>query len=322
MRRPIGFVLVGMGVFVIAAGMLARFYVFPRLAVLPYDNYAVTESRAENATYFDATTLKERRGRTMIAIHTIRGDLSAASDVAVVWDSFDFTKDADGTPISYNQSTVALDRRKAEAVNCCGQSLEGDYTIQRSGLLYQWPFYTQKKSYPYFDETLRKTLPINYDRTDRLYGVEVYRFVQRIEPVQIGALDVPGIMMGEPTTPMVKATRWYQIERTFWIEPRTGVIVKAQDQRKQTLRNPDGQDVVTLVDATMVLSDRDVRRFTKRAGDGSVKIFWLHDVAPWAGLGLGLVLIVAGLPLAVSRRREPEPAPSFRDEDTQPLPVG
>lgn len=308
LRRPtIGLALLGLGFFLIAAGLLARFYLFPHLAVLPLDRFERTESRAEGATYVDRTTGREARDRTLIAVQTMRGDVDASTPAIAVWESLTWTRDAEtGKAVNYYHTKVALERHTGTAVDCCGHHIEGERYIPRSGLAYQWPFYTEKTSYPYFDEVLRKAFPMSYQRTDTLFGVKVYRFVQRIEPTRLGPQEVPGFMVGEPGTKTVAAERWYSVERTFWVEPRSGVVVKAGNHRTETLR-VDGEDKLTLFDANVVLGDRDVRRFVAEAADASDKIALLHTGAFSTGLLAGALLVSLGAVLMAARR----PAPAF-----------
>jgi len=316
MRRPIVvLVLVGLGCFLIGLGVLARYYIFPHLAVLPLDRYEKTESRATDATYVDRTTGAQRTGRDLIAVNTMRGDVSGSNDDVAVWESLTWTRDAEtGADVNFYETVVAMDRHTGEALACCGHHVEGVHYLPRSGLAYQWPFYSKKTSYPYYDEALRKTYPMSYQRTEELFGLTVYRFEQHIEPTLVGPQPVPASMVGKPGTGMVDAERWYAMDRTFWVEPRSGVIVKAGNHRRETLR-VDGEDALTLFDANMVLTDKDSRRIVREAADARVQIGLLHTGAFWAGLLLGLLLIAFAGVLMLRRAveepvAEPERVPA------------
>jgi hypothetical protein len=310
MRRPvIPVVLFGLGFLLLGAGLLARYYVFPTMAVLPIDRYEQTESRATDATYVDQTTGAQHTDRDLIAINTIRGDVKSNYEDTTVWDSKTVTRDAEsGAEVNVYETVVAMDRHTGEAQSCCGQSIEGVGYLPRSGIAYQWPFFTEKTSYPYYDEALRKTYPITYRGTEDLYGLSVYRFVQKIDPTRLGPQPIPASMVGKPGTGMMDAERWYAIERTFWVEPRTGIVVKAADNRRETLR-VDGADALTLFEANMVLSEKDSRRIVDEAADARTKIGLLYYGAFWAGLLAGLLLIaLAGLLLLRRRRVQRKPA--------------
>ena len=75
-------------------------------------------------------------------------------------------------------------------------------------------FDTQKKTYHYFDTDAQQGHADGLQgRRDRSTGVQVYKFVQIIAPTQIGALEVPGNLVGS-TEPSVVAPRFYANIRT------------------------------------------------------------------------------------------------------------
>lgn len=305
-RRPVlGIALVGLGCFLVGLGLLARFYVFPHLAVLPLDRFEKTESRAQDAIYVDRSTGTQHTGRELIAINTLRGDVRASTDTIAVWESLTWTRDgATGGDVNFYETEVAMDRHTGRAVTCCGQHVERDSDFVRSGIAYQWPFYSEKTSYPFFDEVLKKTYPIKYEATEELFGLTVYRYEQHIAPTKLESLQVPGFLVGMAPA-MVPVERWYGIDRTYWVEPRAGIVVKASNHRKETLRTAPGVDALTLFDANMVLTDKDVRRIVAEAEDASTQIALLHTGAFWTGIGLGAVLILAGAALIAARRPRP-----------------
>ncbi len=319
MRRPrVVLALLGVGFFLIGLGLLARYYVFPNVAVLPIDRYEKTESRAVGATYVDRSTGVQHTDRELIAVNTMRGDVEASTPDIAVWDSITWTRDAaSGDDVNFYNTTVAMERHTAWAVDCCGHHIEGVHYLPRSGLAYQWPFYAERTSYPFYDEVLRKTFPMRFERTDELFGLDVYRFTQRIAPMKLEDVQVPASIVGQPGAVMVDAERWYGVERTYWVEPRSGVVVKASNHRRETLR-VDGVDALTVFDANVVLGDKDVRRIVAEASDARVKIGLVHDTAYLGGLGLGVLLIVfAGL---LALLREPEPAPAPAPRELAPVP--
>ena len=72
MRRGVGIVLVGLGVFFVALALLLRFYVVPSLLVTPIDQFA--ESFAPGTgTVFNPATLVEEDNVDMVAHRTLRG---------------------------------------------------------------------------------------------------------------------------------------------------------------------------------------------------------------------------------------------------------
>src|ERR1700710_2420911 len=120
MRRVVPLVLFGLGVFLVAAALLLRFYVMPSLLVTPIDQFA--ESFAPGTgTVFNPLTLAEETNVDLVAHRTLRGDVAASSDKTGVWDESVVLEKADGSMVNVSTDRVAWDRKTAEAVNCCGE---------------------------------------------------------------------------------------------------------------------------------------------------------------------------------------------------------
>ena len=56
----------------------------------------------------------------------------------------------------------------------------------------------------------------------------VYRFEQRIDRLDVGDQEIPGALAGDPDTPSIQTNIIYSNLKTLWVEPATGIIVKAQ----------------------------------------------------------------------------------------------
>lgn len=300
MRRVTSLVLSGLGVFLVAGALLLRFYVMPSLLVTPIDQFA--ESFAPGTgTAFNPKTLTEEKDVDLVAHRTLRGDVAASSKKVGVWDESLILEKADGTLVNAALDRVAWDRKTGEAVNCCGENVEGDTSVKHKGLSYKFPFHTKKQTYQFFDVTARKAYPITYKGSENILGLTVYRFSQGIAPVQTGTADVPGDLIGEQGV-TVQATQWYANVRTVWVEPLTGVIVKGQEKLHQTFRNSAGEDKVTLADVTLTFDARTQKQQADLAKDGRKKAFLVGVLAP---LGLGVVgLILIGLAAGTIARRD------------------
>src|SRR5580693_6028059 len=83
-----GLVLAGAGAFLVAFGLLLRFYAGPRLIAAPTNLYQTDTLVATDASYFDEGALTTRHGATLTYTLTIRGDPGASTDTTAVWDSF------------------------------------------------------------------------------------------------------------------------------------------------------------------------------------------------------------------------------------------
>jgi hypothetical protein len=262
MARRVGFVLVFLGLFLLFFALVERVYAYPRLKKAPLDQYSQPV------------------------------DVKAGSDEVAVWDSFNSTVDtADQGVITATQERIALDRVTAQSVQCCGEN------PRHQGLTLKFPFDTRKTTYQFWDAPAQRALPAAFTRTERINGVSVYRFEQRIDQLDIGDQDIPGALAGEPGTPSVQTDVIYSNVKTIWVEPATGIIVKAQQDVTQVLRTPGGENVLTLIDAVLTYDEATVDANADDAAKGVNQLRILGTILPVAALALGLIALAAGLVL-------------------------
>ena len=313
MRRFLGPVLLGLGVFLLVLAGMLRFYVADRVVVTPIDQYAQTVAPGPG-TYLDPAVLQERSG-DLTATRTLRADVAASSKDVAVWDVSVRLSTGDGTFVRATVDRVATDRRTGEAVNCCGEAVDSA-PVRHSGVSYKFPFDTQKKDYAWWDPTSKTAPQAKYVSEEKVQGLTTYKFLQTIAPTQIQTLGVPGSLVGE-TGPTVQAPVYYSTTRTVWVEPETGVIVKGNEQNKTTLRNAAGQDKATVIQYDLTFDDATQQSQAKLARDNISKIDAVSLWLPLLGLVLGLILIAAGLIImrATDRARPAEP----REEESVPV---
>ena len=293
MARRVGFVLVFVGLFLLFFGLFDRVYIYPRLKKAPLDQYSQPVATG-TGSYFNRSPdkLREIEGAQLKNLRTVRGDRDAGSDEIAVWDSFNSTIDtADQGVITATQERIALDRVTGQSVQCCGEN------PRHQGLTLKFPFDTRKTTYQFWDGPAQRALPATFTRTERINGVTVYRFEQRIDQLDIGDQDIPGTLAGEPATPSVSTDIVYSNVKTLWVEPATGIIVKAQQDVTQVLRTAGGEEVLTLIDAVLTYDDATVDTNADDAAEGANQLRLLGTIVPIAALALGLVALAAGLVL-------------------------
>jgi len=300
MRRVVGAILLALGAFLVVAALLLPVYVAPALVKVPLDQDSQTVAEATDATVFRVATLSEEDGVDLKAIRTVRGDVKNGDSKRAVFDVFLYIKDGDGKEVTYSTDRVALDRRTSEAINCCGENVNGKAT-EHKGLSYKFPFDTEKKTYEYFDITAKKTYPIRFLDTETIKGLETYKFQMNASDVKIGEQELPGKLFGT-TEPTVKADRIYNNTRTIWVEPKTGVIIKGREEQKQTFRNADGEDKVTVIDGTLEFNDKTITEAVDTAEEGSATITLLERTLPLVLGVLGVLLLIVGLILTLLGR--------------------
>ena len=293
MARRVGFVLVFLGLFLLFFALVERVYAYPRLKKAPLDQYSQPVATG-TGSYFNRSPdkLREITGAQLKNLRTVRGDRDAGSDEIAVWDSFNSTIDtADQGVITATQERIALDRVTGQSVQCCGEN------PRHQGLTLKFPFDTRKTTYQFWDGPAQRALPVAFTREERINGVTVYRFEQRIDQLDIGDQDIPGTLAGEPATPSVSTDIVYSNGKTLWVEPATGIIVKAQQDVTQVLRTPGGEEVLTLIDAVLTYDDATVETNADDAAKGANQLRILGTILPIAALALGLIALAAGLVL-------------------------
>ena len=311
MKRWIGIVLIGIGVFLVVLAPLLRFYVVPSVAKAPLapgqttGGISTIVSTGIGRTVFYAEKLAAgedpiRRDVALTATRTTRGDVLAAEAVdaknqdLAIYDSIQTLVDEKNTIINSEQIRVPFDRVNSDLKNCCGGNVNGQ-TVTFEGINpLKFGFFLGKQTYSYFDTTVLKAVPMPYVTEESIQGLTTYKFEQTIEPTQIGTQDVPGNLVGE-TVATYTAPRFYSNTRTVWVDPITGSIIKGQEVQKQTLRGADGTDKTILLDATLAFDEPTVTANVNEAKDNGSKINLLKTTVPIIALILGVIALVGGI---------------------------
>ena len=226
--------------------------------------------------------------------------------------------------------TVTVDRRTAEAVSDDerpGGSVQRPRTFEddkpstnialpHEGLTYRFPFNTEKKSYPFFDAIAQKPFDANYDGEDDVNGLSTYRFTQNVgydadgklvDPIKYASLydrnedgevtaraELWGLP-GDPYEP-ITMTRFYAAQRTFWVDPVTGVIVKSEEHANHYYARDPLQPEMALADYKVTSTEQTVESQVATARDERDRVALWSRILPISFAAAGLVaLIGAGL---------------------------
>lgn len=226
--------------------------------------------------------------------------------------------------------TVTLDRRTAMAVSSDtnpGGAVQKPRSIEEQnpptnialpheGLSYRFPYNTEKKTYPYFDPIAQKAYDANYDGEEDVNGLTAYRFTQNVGYNDEGDLDEPikyaslyendedgqvtaraslwGVEAEDPEEP-VTMTRYYAAQRTFWVDPVSGTIVKSKEHGFHYYARDALKPEVTFADFTVDSTEDTVEAQVASARDeGDVVALWSR-ILPIAFTALGLVTLVGGV---------------------------
>jgi uncharacterized membrane protein len=314
MRRGIGIVLVGIGVFLLVLGALLRFSVVPAVAKAPLspgeDTGGVTQTDQSGvaAKLFDPATLTERTDVPLTVTRYTRGDVPAsqteeakAGDLAV-YDTFQRVEDNAGTVVLADTSRFAFNRVTSELSNCCGANIDGE-NVDMSGIVpLKFPMFTKAQNYPYFDTSLNRGVDAVYQGEETIDGLPVYKFIVTVEPTQTGTIEVPGDLVGSPL-PNFVAPRYYSNTLTLWVEPSTGAIVKGESDQLQTLRGPDNTDKVVILDAVIGTTPEEAAAGVEYAKSQAALLALLNNTAPLVAVVLGLILLILGIVLVAAGGR-------------------
>lgn len=309
MRRFLGPTLVGLGVFLLVGGVLLRFYAYPRLAVAPVDQNSVTKLTAKGAEIFDTTALKPLTTDLAVQNRTV-GDVKASNDQGDdvrVWVGTTSIRSSDGTVRTRSTERTAFDATSAEAVNCCGnfeEDTDGQRDpVKRSGLVFKFPFQTEKKTYQVWDGTAGKATPATFVKETKIDGLKVYQFQQTIDRVKVGTREVPASLVGGSGTGNVEGDNMYALDKQIYVEPVTGAIVDQHQHTTSTVAI-DGQDELTVTDANLAYTKATVAGNVDNYSSKSSQLKLVHGL-PLLMVVIGLLSIVFGVLLA---RRRSEPA--------------
>jgi hypothetical protein len=301
MARPRGpgrgrLALAGLGAFLAVFGLLLRFYAAPRLIAAPADLYQTDTLRAAGASYFDEGALTTRHGATLTYTLTIRGNPGASTGTTAVWDSFTTLADRKrGVQVNSTYQRAAFDRRTGQLLDCCGAAVNDDTRIRQHGIGLFWPIGVRQATYQVFDVNAASAWPATYRGTATVQGVRTYRFVQHIPPTRVAQLaGVPSSLLGlRGQGGNVVADRYYQADNTFWVDPRTGVVIDIEQRVLSELRGPGGRGKLVVADMDLKMSDQSQRQLAALASKNAALISTLRVTGPLGCGILGLVLILA-----------------------------
>ena len=285
------------GAFLVTFGLLLRFYAAPRLVAAPANLYQTDILRAPGASYFDEAALTTRHDVTLTYTLTIRGDPQASTGTTAVWDSYAALADAKHKVLVNSVYWRSVfNRHTGQLRSCCGASVNDDTRVRQQGIGLFWPIGTGKTTYQAFDVNAGSAWPASYRGMTRIQGITTYRFAQHVPPVRVAQVaGVPSPLLGlRGKARNVVADRYYQADSTFWVDPRTGVLIDAEQRIRSVLRGPGGQGQLVVADADLRMAESSRRQLAALASKNATSISTLQVTGPLSGIILGLILILAG----------------------------
>jgi hypothetical protein len=186
--------------------------------------------------------------------------------------------------------------------------------VRHDGLSYRFPFHTEKKTYPYFDPIAQKAFDVNYDSQEDVNGLTTYRFTQNVGYNTAGKLVAPitypslyagdedgkvttsAAMWGLPGDPaeQITMTRYYAAQRTFWVDPVSGTIVKETEHANHYYARDPLKPEVPLADYKVTSTEDTVESQVNSARDERDRLALWSRVLPITFTAVGLIALVGG----------------------------
>jgi hypothetical protein len=165
-----------------------------------------------------------------------------------------------------------------------------------------------------FDPIAQKAFDANYDGEEDINGLTTYKFSQNIgydadgklvEPVKYSSLfdddadsqvTARAAMWGVPGNPdeSITMTRFYAAQRTFWVDPVSGTIVKKDEHAYHYYAREPLQPEVTFVEYKVSSNEQTVEAQVASASDERDRVALWGRVLPITFTAIGLVTLVGG----------------------------
>ncbi len=191
--------------------------------------------------------------------------------------------------------------------------------LPHDGLSYRFPFHTEKQTYQYFDPIAQKAYDVNYEDNEDVNGLTTYRFTQNIGYDSSGKLVAPvkypslyandedgrvtapaakwGVASDDPNE-QITMTRYYAAQRTFWVDPVSGTIVKKQEHANHYFARDPLKPEGSLVEYKITSNEETVESQVNTARDERDRLALWSRVLPITFTAAGLIALVGGVLLA------------------------
>jgi len=303
MRRLVGTVASGLGMFLVVLALLLHFYTANAAVKFPLNTYTVSTLIGHDLSYFNTTKLTELSGVTMRATNTTVGDAAAGNTSRAVYNSFTYIYDeTNRQTFQYSSSRMAFDRKTGLLLNCCGAAVGTDTHVHMSGLGPLFPLYTKAQNYEVFNTTLLKPVEARYSGKATIDGLQTYKFVISVPATKIGTQAVPGSLIGSKAA-TVPLGEYFQGTTTDWIDPTTGVPVAVTESQHVGLRDSTGAEKLVVLDGTLSTTPSTVRSAVNTVNKDVNLLNVATIIVPLIAGIVGLILLVVGIIIFMQSRR-------------------
>ncbi len=315
-----------LGLLLLVAAPVMRFWVTPALAQSPEvpggEGFVTHVSTGTIATLFDLGSAEAQATDSIEVTRTesTRGSVNGAQEAtadganAAVTDTTDRTVTIDGRVVAESAYRLAADRSTQALIDCCDVAVDGvEVPMEGSGSPLRFPWFTPATTYPYFDLTLLMPVEMAYIGSEEVGGVAAAKFQQATPATPIRTVQAPGRLIGSelPTVPL---TRTHVMNRTLWVDPTTGIILRKVERIREALRDAGGRDVVTLLAMTTASTPEQVDALVAQAEQEALPVLWVYSYGPALALAVGLLLMALATFGTIMRTRAARAEEDFPDE--------
>ena len=294
MRKVFGYILVGLGAFLLIVAALGFFWAPGQVEKVPNDTDHTTrlsgQARKLNLTSGKLEDLPVKVTQVNKADpKRSTGDVTSwVRTTCVVVDKGDVpdcvtANDPQDRLISATVDAFATDRHTALAVSNPGKYVPPPAVLYK-GILNKFGFGTEKKTYPFWDDVLKRPLPAEFQDVEKVHGLEVYKYHVLADKV---STDIAEGVKG-----------FYTVEVTILVEPVTGAIINQTQRDFRQL--PDGS---TVLDLNVSFTPQQVASDASDGKHDSGQIELITRTVPLVGLIAGLLALAGGIVLLLRARR-------------------
>jgi Porin PorA len=325
--------IIGLGAALLIAALLLSTYTSSRITKIPLDIDTTLISDG-TGTALDSASLSGdhiviNQNVPLVSQQQITVESPANADVVTlqVGTSVRRTdKQKDSGLLLALIDTVTLNRKTAMAVSDhTGGSVQKPRSfndenppnaipLRHDGLSYRFPFHTEKKTYPYFDPIAQKAFDVNYESQEDVNGLTTYRFTQNVGYNADGKLVAPVVYpslypgnedgkvtasaatwgVGGDPAEQITMTRYYAAQRTFWVDPVSGAIVKETDHANHYFARDPLKPELTLADYRITSTQDTVEAQVNAARDERDRLALWSRVLPITFTAVGLIALIGG----------------------------
>ncbi len=174
----------------------------------------------------------------------------------------------------------------------------------RSGLQYFFPFAVERRSYDHFDPLTQRADPIDFVGELPRNGLDTYQFHHRLSGLPLAGL------FDTLHSPGGQEQAHYAVDRTVWVEPRSGVIIDSVEEfhvylaadEQQARQRADRPDTGHTIYHATLSWDEETRAAQHDLAAPLVNRLRGLQVLATLSKTLGIVLLITAAVLVVRRR--------------------